>query len=296
MLHSYFEEKPKLTVFDKETAIESGASIMYQSNNEILLLPLGVSHPDISYYADKAEQKITLAGTFSGNANILNGRELKVDSVADGFVRINTSGMGFPEADFEITATNAFILSDVSSSVEAFFEGANTAPQGSTINFNNKRIVLREKPDVAHSYDNDAIKALTAIKFDDINITKTVSGESIFENDLEITYSVNGNNVSLDVNWQGIATSDSTNISFLVDGMMGVLDNISATVANGLTTSAEIASDLHSRLPISFTDGGVTYTKADTVNETAIEYTASGGTSIFNNIENQIATTRVRTY
>ena len=291
MLHSYFEEKPKLTVFDKETPIENGASIKYQSNNEILLLPLGVNHADIGYYASKAEQKITLAGTFSGNANILNGRELKVDSVADGFVRINTSGMGFPEADFETTATNAFILSDVSPSVEAFFEGANTAPEGSTINFNNKRIVLREKPDVAHSYDNDAIKALTAIKFDDFNITKTVSGESIFENDLKITYSVNGNNVSLDVNWQGIATSDSTNISFLVDGMMGVLDNVSATVANGLTTSAEIASDLHSRLPVSFTDNGVTYTKADNVNETAIEYTTLGGTSIFNNIENQIATT-----
>ena len=90
------------------------SSILYQANNEILLIPLGLSHPDIGYYSDKAEQKITLAGTFSGNANILNGRSLKVDSVADGFVRINTSGMGFPEADFEVTSTNAFILSDES--------------------------------------------------------------------------------------------------------------------------------------------------------------------------------------
>ena len=112
MMHSYFGEKPTLTVYDKSTAVKSGVDITYQANNNILLLPIGENHPDISYYEGKSEQKIMLAGSFSGQANVLNGRELKIDSVADGFVRINTSGMGFPEADFEITATNAFILSE----------------------------------------------------------------------------------------------------------------------------------------------------------------------------------------
>ena len=114
MMHSFFGEKPSLTVYDKQTEIRAGVDITYQANNNILLLPIGENHPDISYYEGRAEQKIMLAGTFSGQGNVLNGRELKIDSVADGFVRINTSGMGFPEADFEITATNAFILSDES--------------------------------------------------------------------------------------------------------------------------------------------------------------------------------------
>ena len=173
MMHSFFGEKPNLTVYDKQTEIRSGVDITYQANNNILLLPIGENHPDISYYEGRAEQKIMLAGTFSGQGNVLNGRELKIDSVADGFVRINTSGMGFPEADFEITATNAFILSDESSHVEAFFEGAGIAPEGSAINFNNKRIVMREKPEVGHGYSDADIKALTALNMRDFSAKTT---------------------------------------------------------------------------------------------------------------------------
>ena len=173
MMHSFFGEKPSLTVYDKQTEVRAGVDITYQANNNILLLPIGENHPDIPYYEGRAEQKIMLAGTFSGQANVLNGRELKIDSVADGFVRINTSGMGFPEADFEITATNAFILSDESDNVEAFFEGAGIAPEGSTINFNNKRIVLREKPEVGHGYSDADVKALTALNMRDFSAKAT---------------------------------------------------------------------------------------------------------------------------
>ena len=37
MMHSYFGEKPTLTVYDKSTAVKSGVDITYQANNNILV-------------------------------------------------------------------------------------------------------------------------------------------------------------------------------------------------------------------------------------------------------------------
>ena len=159
-----------------------------------------------------------LAGSFSGQASVLNGRELKIDSVADGFVRINTSGMGFPEADFEITATNAFILSSESENVEAFFEGADMAPEGSTINFNNKRIVLREKPSVGHSYSDDDIKALTSLNMRDFSAAKRVQPR--LQTDMTFAFSAAGDSIGLTVDWDG-STTVATTVAFKIDSLFG---------------------------------------------------------------------------
>ena len=250
MMHSFFGEKPNLTVYDKQTEIRSGVDITYQANNNILLLPIGENHPDISYYEGRAEQKIMLAGTFSGQGNVLNGRELKIDSVADGFVRINTSGMGFPEADFEITATNAFILSDESSHVEAFFEGAGIAPEGSAINFNNKRIVMREKPEVGHGYSDADIKALTALNMRDFSAkTTAVLTPSAIALDggntaTAVTLTLDGGKIDVAVAGGGV--TGGTNLEFNLTMPDGSAQNVVATVALGdddaaVTTAIEAA-------------------------------------------------------
>ncbi|MDB3927843.1 flagellar hook-basal body complex protein [Paracoccaceae bacterium] len=291
MMHSFFGEKPALTVYDKQTEIRSGVDITYQANNNILLLPIGENHPDVSYYEGRAEQKIMLAGTFSGQGNVLNGRELKIDSVADGFVRINTSGMGFPEADFEITATNAFILSDESDNVEAFFEGAGIAPEGSAINFNNKRIVLREKPEVGHGYSDDDIKALTALNIRDFSATDTSNGTDVSD----ITFSFNGatmgNSIGLTVDWEG-TTTNATTVQFKIDSLFGDDINVDVDIAGGDTTSATLAASIKNALDAaghgSITDGNDTYTLSLSNNTLMWSHTQ---TSIFTNIDTQIDTT-----
>jgi flagellar hook-basal body protein len=291
MMHSYFGEKPTLTVYDKQTAVKSGVDITYQANNNILLLPIGENHPDISYYEGKAEQKIMLAGTFSGQASVLNGRELKIDSVADGFVRINTSGMGFPEADFEITATNAFILSDESDNVEAFFEGAGMAPEGSTINFNNKRIVLREKPAIAHSYSDDDIKALTSVNMRDF--TAVEKDTTTAQTDMTFAFSGAGDSIGLTVDWDG-TTTKATTITFKIDSLFGADKAVSIDIAAGSTTAADIAEKIETALKglspslATFSNGSDTYTL--TRNGATLSW-SHNQTSIFNNMTNQIATT-----
>jgi flagellar hook protein FlgE len=290
MMHSYFGEKPTLTVYDKQTAIKTGVDITYQANNNILLLPIGENHPDISYYEGKSEQKIMLAGTFSGQASVLNGRELKIDSVADGFVRINTSGMGFPEADFEITATNAFILSDESTNVEAFFEGAGMAPEGSTINFNNKRIVLREKPEMGHSYSDDDIKALTSLNMRDFAATATAAPNAA-QTDMTFSFSGAGDSIGLTVDWDG-TTTVATTVAFNIDSLFGADVAVSVDIDAGATTSAEVATKIYDKLVAagldSISDGGDTYTLTRTG---ATLNWAHSQTSIFNNMTHQIAAT-----
>ena len=290
MMHSYFGEKPTLTVYDKSTAVKSGVDITYQANNNILLLPIGESHPDISYYEGKSEQKIMLAGSFSGQASVLNGRELKIDSVADGFVRINTSGMGFPEADFEITATNAFILSSESENVEAFFEGADMAPEGSTINFNNKRIVLREKPSMGHSYSDDDIKALTSLNMRDFAATATASPNAA-QTDMTFSFSGAGDNIGLTVDWDG-TTTVATTVAFNIDSLFDADVAVSVDIDAGATTSAEVATKIYDKLVAaglnSISDGGDTYTLTRT--GATLNWSHSQ-TSIFNNMTHQIAAT-----
>jgi flagellar hook-basal body protein len=293
MMHSFFGEKPSLTVYDKQTTIRADQSITYQANNNILLLPIGNNHPDISYYEGKAEQKIMLAGTFTGQADVLNGRELKIDSVADGFVRINTSGMGFPEADFEILANpSAYILSDESTNVEAFFEGAGIAPEGSAINFNNKRIVLREKPEVGHGYSDADIKSLTALNIPEFSATKTSGGAAVSDLSFSFSGSTVSNSIGITVNWEGNAT-EATTVAFKIDSLFGTDIPISVAVPKDLSTSNEVAKAIHDALVAldpsrkTITDGAVEYEL--TVNNNTISYTPkTGQTSIFTNIDTQI--------
>ena len=58
-----------------------------------------------------------------------------------------------------MTETDMFVLSDESEDVEAFFEGESNVYEGANVNFNSKKIVLRETGDaVKHGYtDKDVL-------------------------------------------------------------------------------------------------------------------------------------------
>ncbi len=162
MVHSYFGNKPELTVYDSQIAAGdngSGQSAVFNAAENTLTLTLA------NTTGLTANSKIRIAGNFAtsesaiGNGN-LNGREFTVSNVVDNkTIQINTTGLGFPDTDFVLTSgvaagTALNVLHSKSTNVEAFFEGAEKVYQDAPINFSSKRIVVREIGTAKHSYTN----------------------------------------------------------------------------------------------------------------------------------------------
>jgi flagellar hook protein FlgE len=183
LLHSYFDNTPALSVYDKKTdnaaANSDGISItgdptnsksvVYDSKNNsmnIYLTGLNSSSPVFA-----ANQKIRIGADWindgttdeRGNGNAyLNGREFTISNVvydsgaSTGYIQIDTTGLGLPDNDFSLTTGSTTtvspttgsgrlsILSSESTNVGAFFEGASEVFEGSSVNFSSKKIVLRE--------------------------------------------------------------------------------------------------------------------------------------------------------
>ena len=162
MVHSYFGNKPELTVYDSQIAAGdngSGQSAVFNAAENTLTLTLA------NTTGLTANSKIRIAGNFAtsesaiGNGN-LNGREFTVSNVVDNkTIQINTTGLGFPDTDFVLTSgvaanTALNVLHSKSTNVEAFFEGAEKVYQDAPINFSSKKIVVREIGTAKHSYTN----------------------------------------------------------------------------------------------------------------------------------------------
>ena len=164
MLHSYFGNKPELTVYDSQIAAAAdinGNSAVFNAAENTLTINLA------NTTGLTANSKIRIAGNFSanelalGNSN-LNGREFTISNVDTSSIQINTTGLGFPDTDFELTSgvdagTALNILHTKSSNVEAFFEGAEKVYQDAPINFSSKKIVVREIGTAKHDYTNSEV-------------------------------------------------------------------------------------------------------------------------------------------
>ena len=162
LVYSYYNQAPELTVYDnKLTVAPNGGKIVYDAPNNILTIDLP-SGTNMSQFADG--EIVRLAGNFDSYNDMLNGRKLTIlNTVDDSYqLRISTTGEGFPDASFTLSQSNsgtsgsefqeAYILSDVSTDVEAFFEGESLKPTGGTNSYNNKKIVLRETVTTNHTY------------------------------------------------------------------------------------------------------------------------------------------------
>ena len=179
LVYSYFDNKPNLSVFDGMKAVgqpapnvqntnPNNAKIRYSNTENTLRIYFsdlnatttqraGDSRPTPFF---SANDKIRLSGKFDAtdtvNSAALNGREFTISSVVyendtsnstNGYIQINTTGLGFPDADFDITDTdgdNIKVLFDPSTTVEAFFEGAENVYEDAPVNFASKKIVIRE--------------------------------------------------------------------------------------------------------------------------------------------------------
>ncbi len=166
MLHSYFGNKPELTVYDSQiVAGDNGAgqSAVFNAAENTLTITLA------NTTGLTANSKIRIAGNFTaaesaiGNSN-LNGREFTIANVTTNTIQINTTGLGFPDTDFNLTSGVAAgsalnVLHSKSTNVEAFFEGAEKVYQDAPINFSSQRIVVREIGSSKHSYTNKEVIA-----------------------------------------------------------------------------------------------------------------------------------------
>ena len=166
LAYSYYNKEPNLSVYDNKSAISEGGDIVYDSSNNLLTIDVD-STSNFS-----VGEVVRLAGDFVNQNAIINGRELTILSIdstsTQKTITINTTGEGFPDGGFTLTDgttaaadtfSSAFILSDKSTDVEAFFEGADLKPAGAVNSFNNKKIVLRETSAATHSFKHNEADA-----------------------------------------------------------------------------------------------------------------------------------------
>ena len=168
LVHSYYGSRPQLSVYDKMTAVtaaDDGQTIEYDGTDT-----LKIYVEDASGFTQL--ENIRIAGNFSdddidgGANNLINGREFTIASIdtTNNFITISTQGLGFETnaQTLMFNSTDVHVLSDESTSVEAYFEGAENVYADAPISFNSQKIVLRETGNSnKHAYTNDDIANVT---------------------------------------------------------------------------------------------------------------------------------------
>ena len=226
LAYSYYNKLPTLEVYDNKDPIAENGEISYDAPNNILTIDLPPG-TDMSKF-DEGEV-IRIAGNFDAEDDLLNGRKLTVltADVANNQLRISTTGEGFPDASFTMTQNNggttgflfeeAFILSDSSTDVEAFFEGESLSPVGAINNYNNKKIVLRETVTTNHSYrHNDTDIGSISVE------SGLTSGTEYFITSVGDTSWTGGNSGSVDSNGDDLSAAAERTM-FTADGSTSLI-------------------------------------------------------------------------
>lgn len=139
LAYSYFGDRPTLQVYDNEAVLGPNA-ISYDPSQNTLTIKL----PDTVTADSFKSSSIRLIGADA--TNDLNGRELRIlETTSTGDLRIDTTGLGLPEA-ISTTVKNAGIslYFNPSQNVEAYFEGSEPTVDGVLETFDSKKIVIRE--------------------------------------------------------------------------------------------------------------------------------------------------------
>lgn len=158
LAYTSFANRPAVSVYDRVNAVAQDATtptIDYDSEADRLSITMA------STAGLKSGDSIVLMGT-DPRADALNGRSYTITSILGNTIQIATGDLGLPDENISVTldpaGTHSFlVLSEKSTDVEAFFEGAALRVDGSPTSFNNQRIVLRETDNARHSYTNTQI-------------------------------------------------------------------------------------------------------------------------------------------
>ena len=289
LAYSYYNKTPTLSVFDNKEAVATGKSIVYDSSNNLLRIDLN----DTSNFT--VGEVVKLAGNFDNQDAIINGRSLTILSIdTDKSITINTTGEGFPDGGFTLqqgdatsgdTFKEAYILSDESTDVEAFFEGESLSPAGAVNSYNNKKIVLRETTSATHSFKHNEADAGS------INVADTgsmTSGAEYYVTDLGTSDFNNATDVTI------LAASKDLNNG---SGGLGTIFKANVTTLTGtgrvkpVTSAAENATNnvtvgkTYKVVAGTITHGGVDYAAGTTftaVNANAV--TKSSTSAVASNV------------
>ena len=167
MCYSYYNSRPNLSVFESKQMVNDdggGTTFEFSATENTLKIytegaPTGLASGD----------KIRVAGVADGTADTdltkfsyINGREFSVSSInttaTRPFILVNTTGLTFPDDAFSLKSKDFVVLSDPSTKVEAYFEGADNVYEGAKVNFNSKKIALREIGETnKHAYTESMI-------------------------------------------------------------------------------------------------------------------------------------------
>ena len=163
LVHSYYGRRPELSVYNERVQTATNASsntVEYDAAQNTLTIQLttGGAANFVS------GESIRLAGVFDNQSGdtLLNGRELTIFSVdtTNHLIKVDTTGLSLPDTNFSETLNSVYVLRDEATDVEAFFEGAANVYEGSEVNFNSKKIILRETGATnMHSYTNTELQA-----------------------------------------------------------------------------------------------------------------------------------------
>ena len=238
LAYSYYDKTPSLSVYDNKEAVSTGKSIVYDSSNNLLRIDVD----DTSNFT--VGEVVKLAGNFDSQDAIINGRSLTILNIdAGNSITINTTGEGFPDGGFTLqqgTATSgdtfseAYILSDESTDVEAFFEGESLSPAGAVNSYNNKKIVLRETSVATHSYKHNEADA-GAIDVSDAG--SMVSGDEYYVTEIGTS------------DFNGATAASVVNAKDLNNGASGLglifTANATTLAGTGRVKAIEVLADLN---------------------------------------------------
>jgi flagellar hook protein FlgE len=153
LVYTNFQNRPAVTVYDRVNKVSVGAdSVNYSSESDSLTIMME------STAGLTAGDSIILMGT-NTDAGVLNGRSFSITAINGKTITIATGELGLPDADIIVSVVedSFVVLSDKSTSVEAYFEGAALSVDGSPTSFNNQRIVMRETDTSRHAYSDSDI-------------------------------------------------------------------------------------------------------------------------------------------
>jgi flagellar hook protein FlgE len=148
--------RPTVGVYDQKLGVSTTATdaISLDSQNNRLLITMGTGLGASFTVGDT----ILLMGAHA-DAEALNGRSFRITAIDGDEIEIATGGLGLPESDINIAGTDYYILSERSSEVEAYFEGAALEVAGSATSFNNQRLIVRETDAARHAYTDTELDA-----------------------------------------------------------------------------------------------------------------------------------------
>ncbi len=230
--------RPTVGVYDQKLAVSTAEdSISLDSQNNRLIITMDAIEFNVG-------DTILLMGA-NEEAEALNGRSFRITDidVENNKIEIATGGLGLPEADISIAGTDYFVLSGRSSDVEAYFEGADLAVEGSATSFNNQRLVVRETDAARHGYTDSDLNTDFSINIFNIDTTGNVTDSDAdaatlgLDNAATTMAWVDELNPPIEVAYDPATQSIVFNVDHTTLGPGGAISNLSAIQVSGSSDS-----------------------------------------------------------